>query len=151
MGPLVSVVLLAGASVRGRLSFNRVIGGLVTGMAIVVLIYGAEELVSEGRMSEAVFQKIGKVREEEKFPASAVDTIENSYRERALLFQDELADQLGWSHQRHHVLSVRRLRRLMIATQRRALLAMRRNELIGDDVMHKVEHELDLEEDRLKI
>jgi Na+/H+ antiporter len=114
-------------------------------------ISAREEMEARRRMSEAVVQKIEKVREEGKYPASAVDTIENSYRERALLFQDELADQLGWSHQRHHVLSVRRLRRLMIATQRRALLAMRRNELIGDDVMHKVEHELDLEEDRLKI
>jgi monovalent cation/hydrogen antiporter len=114
-------------------------------------ISAREEMEARQRMSEAVFQKIHKVRDEGKYPSSAVDTIENSYRERALLFQDELADQLGWSHQRHHVLSVRRLRRLMIATQRRALLAMRRNEVISDDVMHKVEHELDLEEDRLKI
>jgi hypothetical protein len=38
----------------------------------------------------------------------------------------------------------------MIAVQRRALLAMRRSGRIGDDVMHKIEHELDLEEARLK-
>jgi DNA helicase HerA-like ATPase len=48
------------------------------------------------------------------------------------------------------VLSVRRLNRVLVATQRRALLGMRRAGQIGDDVMHRIEHELDLEETRLK-
>jgi CPA1 family monovalent cation:H+ antiporter len=109
-----------------------------------------EEAEARNRISEAVFEKIDEMRREEKFPASAIDTVENSYRERALILHDDLADQLGWSSQRHHVLSVRRLRRLTIATQRRALVAMRRTGLIADDVMHKIEHELDLEEARLK-
>ena len=43
-----------------------------------------------------------------KNPPSALDVVENVYRERPLL-QDELADELGWSDRRHHVLSVRRL------------------------------------------
>jgi CPA1 family monovalent cation:H+ antiporter len=109
-----------------------------------------EEIDARNHISKAVFEKIDEIRREEKFPASAIDTVENSYRERALILHDDLADQLGWSHQRHHVLSVRRLRRLTIAAQRRALLGMRRTGLIGDDVMHKIEHELDLEEARLK-
>ncbi len=109
-----------------------------------------EETEARQRISDAAFAKLTEVRTEKKFPASALDTVENSYRERALLLHDDLAEQLGWSDQRHHVLSVRRLRRLMIAAQRRALVAMRRNGLIGDDVLHKIEHELDLEEVRLK-
>ena len=39
---------------------------------------------------------------------------------------------------------------LTIAAQRRALLSLRRAGKIGDDVVHKIEHELDLEEARLK-
>jgi len=113
-------------------------------------ISAREEADARDHISKVVFEKIDEVRREEKFPASAIDTVENSYRERALILRDELADQLGWSSQRHHVLSVRRLRRLTIATQRRALVGMRRAGLIGDDVMHKIEHELDLEEARLK-
>lgn len=109
-----------------------------------------EEIQARRHISDAVFTKITEVRREEKFPASAIDTVENSYHERALILQDDLADQLGWSSRRHHVLSVRRLHRLTIATQRRALVGMRRTGLIGDDVMHKIEHELDLEEARLK-
>jgi CPA1 family monovalent cation:H+ antiporter len=109
-----------------------------------------EESEARRHISDAVFTKINELRQEDKFPASAIDTVENSYRERALVLQDELADQLGWSSQRHHILSVRRLRRLTIATQRRALVGMRQAGRIGDDVMHKIEHELDLEEARLK-
>jgi monovalent cation/hydrogen antiporter len=113
-------------------------------------IPAGEEVVARNRISDAVFNKIVEVRQDEKFPTSAIDTVENSYREQALILQDDLADQLGWSHQRHHVLSVRRLRRLMIAVQRRALVGLRRAGVIGDDVLHKIEHELDLEEVRLK-
>jgi hypothetical protein len=39
----------------------------------------------------------------------------------------------------------------MIAVRRRALLNLRRTGKIGDDVLRKIEHELDLEEDRLGI
>ena len=109
-----------------------------------------EEAQARKHLSAAVFAKINEVRQEAKFPASAINAIEEAYRERALLIQDDLADQLGWSDQRHHALSARRLQRLAIATQRRALIGLRRDGLIGDDVMHKIERELDLEEIRLK-
>ncbi len=79
-----------------------------------------EELEARRQISRAVFTKIDELRTEEKFPSSAIDSVESTYRERALLLNDDLADQLGWSDQRHHVLSARRLRRLTIAVQRRA-------------------------------
>jgi CPA1 family monovalent cation:H+ antiporter len=108
-----------------------------------------EEIDARTHIARAVFEKIDKMRHDKKYPATAIDRVENTFREQESAFHDELADELGWSEQRHHVLSVRRLNRLMIAVQRRALLAMRRSGRIGDDVMHKIEHELDLEEDRL--
>ena len=108
-----------------------------------------EEIDARTHITRAVFDKLDKVRQEKRFPASAIDRIESVYREQESALHDDLADELGWSTQRHHLLSTRRLSRLMIAVQRRALLAMRRTGRIGDDVMHKIEHELDLEEDRL--
>ncbi len=108
-----------------------------------------EEVEARNAMSTAVFDKFTEVRREQKFPASALDVVESFYRERAMLLEDELADQLGWSPRRQHALGVRRLNRMMIAVQRRALLALRRTGKIGDDVMHKLEHQLDLEEARL--
>lgn len=110
-----------------------------------------EELEARSRMSDAVFEKIAKIREEEKFPGQVIDNVEQFYRERALSLKDDLADQLGWSDNRHYIVSLRRLRRAMIVTERRTLVGMRRAGLIGDDVMHKIEHELDLEEARLKV
>jgi monovalent cation/hydrogen antiporter len=109
-----------------------------------------EELKARNLLSTVVFEKIDEVCSEGKFPVSAVKVIQDFYQERALILQDELADQLGWSDRRHHVLSVRRLNRIMIATQRRALVAMRREGQIGDDVLHRIERELGLEEVRLK-
>jgi NhaP-type Na+/H+ or K+/H+ antiporter len=109
-----------------------------------------EEWQARKAISQAVFNKIDELRKEEKFPISALSTIEKAYSERALIFDDPLVEQIGWSDTRHHVLSVRRLSRLVIATQRRTLLHMRDSGKIGDDILHKIEHELDLEEDRLK-
>ncbi|MCE0484377.1 MAG: Na+/H+ antiporter [Methylacidiphilales bacterium] len=109
-----------------------------------------EEIEARHQISRAVLEKIDEIRREEKFPASAIDRVEQIYRDRDLSLQDELADQLGWSDSRHHLLSLRRLHRSMVATERRTLLVLRRDEIIGDDVLHKIEHELDLEEARLK-
>jgi monovalent cation/hydrogen antiporter len=109
-----------------------------------------EEAEARLMISEIVFTKLTELRQDRKFPSSALDTIEAFYRDRALSLSDELAEELGWSSRRNHVLSVRRLRRLAIAAQRRALVGMRRDGQIGDDVMHKIERELDLEEARQK-
>jgi len=109
-----------------------------------------EELEARTRMSEAVLEKIAEDRRGEKYPTLALDKVEQIYRERALSFRDDLADQLGWSDRRHHQVSMRRLHHAMISTQRHILVALRRDGLIGDDVLHKIEHELDLEEVRFK-
>jgi CPA1 family monovalent cation:H+ antiporter len=109
-----------------------------------------EEKEARNLLSTVVFEKINDVREAAKFPDSALKVVEDFYREKAMILQDELAEQLGWSDRRNHVLSVRRLNRLMIAAQRRALVSLRREGKIGDDVMHKIERELDLDEVRLK-
>ena len=54
--PLISTVLLLTAWLRGRLSFKLIARGLLTGLAIVLIVYGTEELATGGRMSQAVFQ-----------------------------------------------------------------------------------------------
>jgi hypothetical protein len=54
--PAVSVLLLLAACVTGRLRFKFVARALTAGLAIVVLVYGIEELATAGRMSQAAFQ-----------------------------------------------------------------------------------------------
>jgi len=56
MAVIVSTVLLLVAWLRGRLSFQLVARGLFTGLAIVLIVYGTEELATGGYMSRAVFQ-----------------------------------------------------------------------------------------------
>jgi CPA1 family monovalent cation:H+ antiporter len=110
-----------------------------------------EEIEARKRMAQAVFSKLIELRENEKFPITALNAVESAYRDRALILQDDsLAEELGWSDRRHHIVSLRRLRRLTVAVQRRALLDLRNSGQIGDDVMHRIEHELDLEDVQIK-
>lgn len=111
-----------------------------------------EEREARQRMAEVALKKIEAARQASHYPDDVVALVESSYRERALALQeDEIADELGWSDRRHHVLALRKLRRDLVLAQRHTLVEMRRDGEIGDDVMHKVERELDLEEARLKI
>jgi hypothetical protein len=52
----ISALILLAACLKGRLPFNFVVRGLTTGLAIVLLVYGLEELATGGRMSQAAFQ-----------------------------------------------------------------------------------------------
>ena len=54
--PAISTVFLISAWLRGRISFQLVARGLLTGLTIVLAVYGTEELATGGRMSQAVFR-----------------------------------------------------------------------------------------------
>jgi hypothetical protein len=54
--PAISTFFLMSAWLRGHLSFNLIMRALLTGLAIVLAVYGTEELVTGGRMSQAVFR-----------------------------------------------------------------------------------------------
>ena len=53
---LISTVFLLPACWRGRLSFTLVARGLLIWLAIVLVVYGIEDLVTGGRMAQAVFE-----------------------------------------------------------------------------------------------
>jgi hypothetical protein len=53
---VISTFLLISAWLRGQLSFKLVARALLTGLTIVVVFYGTEELATGGRMSQAVFR-----------------------------------------------------------------------------------------------
>ena len=110
-----------------------------------------EEASAREHMFAVTFEKIHELRQEDQFPQSALVSVENVFRERSLCLHDDEQDEMHLHSQEHaHYQGVRRLNRILVATQRRALLGMRRAGNIGDDVLHKIEHELDLEESRLK-
>ena len=56
IAPIVSTFLLFAQCLRRRLPLSMLVGGLVTGLAIGLTLYGSEELFTGGRMSQAVFE-----------------------------------------------------------------------------------------------
>jgi hypothetical protein len=60
--PALSTIFLIKESLSGRISFDLVARGLLTGLAVVLVVYGTEELASAGRMSQAVFRAASNVR-----------------------------------------------------------------------------------------
>ena len=54
--PAISALLVIKAWLRGRVSSNHVAGALLAYAAIVLFVYGTEELVTQGEMSQSVFR-----------------------------------------------------------------------------------------------
>lgn len=63
---------------------------------------------------------------------------------------DDTADALGWSDDRHRLVETRRLWRAAIAAERRELIQLRGQARVDEELLHRLEREMDLEEMRLK-
>ena len=72
------------------------------------------------------------------------------YQDRIRSLNDDLADVLGWSDQLEHLVAARRLRLDGLDAERRELIKLRREHHVDEELMHKLERELDLEETRLR-
>jgi CPA1 family monovalent cation:H+ antiporter len=99
--------------------------------------------------ADAALARIEKLADKEKFTPKAVNVVEAMYQERLHHLDDELAEALGWSPERQRSIEIRRLRRAAVEAERKQLIAMHRKHRLSKDLLHKLEHELDLEEARL--
>jgi CPA1 family monovalent cation:H+ antiporter len=106
-----------------------------------------EELEARRRIVQAVLIEIAEAREKKQFPPTVLDEVEHFYREHALIIGEQAAENPG--HHHHH--GVRHLKTSLLTTGYRMLLTLRRDGVISDEVLHKIEYELDLEEARLRI
>jgi len=106
-----------------------------------------EEKAARHQMNEAILKKIEEIREEKKYPDDVLDEMEHFYRAHSLADSDDPSAHVG---HHHHYVSRHKLQHTLIVTGRHTLLDLRHQDLIGDDILHKIEHELDLEEARLK-
>ena len=73
VAPLVSLCLLLGAWVRGRLGLAPILRCLSIASAVVVLYYGTEEWITGGRMSQSVFvaaRNVGQVHPADWYAAA---------------------------------------------------------------------------------
>jgi NhaP-type Na+/H+ or K+/H+ antiporter len=148
---------------RGHLTqfiaFSVILGTLVfQGLTLPVFIrfFGLnddgsarrEEDEARHRMVETILEKITEARLGETYPEAVLAEVEHFYREHSIAEHD---DQPGHGDRHHHFTSLRQLQHTMILTGRHTLIALRYDNVIGDDVLRKIEHELDLEEARLRI
>jgi Na+/H+ antiporter len=146
---------------RGHLvqfiAFSVILGTLVfQGLTLPVLIRllglsddgsaRREEGEARRRIVQAVLEQIAEARRSEKYPEPVLHEVEHFYREHTLAEFDDEQDE-----HHHHFTSLRRLQHAMIVTGRQTLTRLRYDGVIGDDVLRKIEHELDLEEARLQI
>jgi len=147
---------------RGHLvqfiAFSVILGTLVfQGLTLPILIRFLgladdgiavrEEKTARHLMNQAILKKIEEERTEKKYPEDVLDEMEHFYRAHHLEESDESTDHAG---HRHHYVSRHKLQHTLIVTGRHTLLRLRHDGQIGDDILHKIEHELDLEEARLK-
>jgi hypothetical protein len=72
-GPVTSTCLLLAACRRGRVAFGQIQRSLLFASALVLALYGIEELASSGRMSQAVF--IAAMKAARTHPAEWLNTV----------------------------------------------------------------------------
>lgn len=99
--------------------------------------------------SRAALARLKAIIVEERFTPDAVGAVESMYQDRLNHLGDDLADTLGWSPNHQRSIESRRLRRAAVEAERRHLIAMHRENKLSKELLHKLEHELDLEEARL--
>jgi CPA1 family monovalent cation:H+ antiporter len=102
------------------------------------------------KLAHAAMAHLKSVAELHPRDEKALHQVTADYQERIENLNDELAEVLGWSDHREHWIAARRLRLEGLEAERRELIKLRRQHQVNEELMHQIEHELDLEEARLR-
>ncbi|MFI5180466.1 MAG: Na+/H+ antiporter [Thermoanaerobaculia bacterium] len=104
-----------------------------------------EERLARKALAEAGLARIDALTEEHVIPAHQIHPVRQELVDRLRqLVREEPEERIPRSTPER----IRWLRRESVAAQREKLLLLRQEEAIGDDVVHRLQHELDLEEMR---
>jgi monovalent cation/hydrogen antiporter len=112
----------------------------------------AERETSKARIkaAEAALVRLDELVEEEWVRDDTAERLRGAYRFRRDRFASRFdADSDGEIEARS--LDYQRLRRELLEAERSAIVALRRDGIINDDVMHRLERDLDLEDARLDV
>lgn len=110
-----------------------------------------EETEARLRAAEAALTRLEELEDEGWVSAEAAANMHDLYEYRRLRFAARGAEEPGAYDYEKHSLTVQRLRRELLTAERAALLRLRSEGRISDEVRRRVERELDLEEVRLEI
>jgi CPA1 family monovalent cation:H+ antiporter len=105
-----------------------------------------EERLARLALAEAALDHLDEAMEERNLQAHQVHGVRQEYAQRVRSLKG-----LEGEGPAHTPLELsKELRRTAVAAQRRQLLKLRDEEVIGDDVLHRLQHELDLEDVRMR-
>lgn len=106
-----------------------------------------EELLARERAAAAALQRLDQVGGVESSAAAHVERLREHYRQRRRRFATEAS--VDAAHAPDAGETFRRLRHEALTAERLALIALRNEGTISDEVLHRLEQELDLEALRL--
>ena len=107
-----------------------------------------EELTARHATAVAVLERLATIAAERSAPPELVERVRLNYDDRVRHLVARLIDDLPPSDVPAYD-TARRLHRELLQVERRALVLLRDQNMIGDEVMRKVELDLDLEEFKL--
>jgi NhaP-type Na+/H+ and K+/H+ antiporter len=109
-----------------------------------------EEMIARLAAAEAALQRLEELTAEDWTLEDTVERVRGMYEYRLRRFSAQ-RDGDGTEAIEDRSLAYQRLVQELIAAQRRALVRLRKEGAINDEVMRRVQRELDLEESRLEI
>jgi len=112
---------------------------------------GEQERRARLKIAHAALARLNKLAEERSVNESALGRVINHYEDRIRHLNDSLAEILGWSPDREEFVAVRQLWREAFHAERQELIGLRRTAQLDEELMHQIEHEIDLEETKLGI
>src|SRR5262249_34474149 len=102
------------------------------------------------KLAQSALDHLAKMAERSEKHESALEHVAAVYRERIAHLRDDMAELLGWSEHREHLIATRRFRLECLGAERGELITLRRERRIDEELMRRIEYELDLEEARLR-
>jgi len=108
-----------------------------------------EEAKARIRAAEAALERLEELVEEDWVREDTAERMRGAYRFRINRFSEPYKGGDGSVEQRSQ--DYQRLRRELLEAERRAVVALRNERRISDDVMRRVESDLDLEDSRLDV
>ena len=111
---------------------------------------GAQEEESRARIraAEAALERLEELSPESWVRDDTAERLRGLYRFRIDRFSEQLSED-GAGGVEHQSTKFRKLRRELLEAERHAVVAMRNTGEISDEVMRRIEHDLDLEDSRL--
>lgn len=102
------------------------------------------------KVLHAALAHLNKLGGEPGHHEASLQRVTRIYEQRVQHHNDQLANELGWSSDRERWVHTRRLLLEALTAERRELIKLHREDRVDDDVLRRIEREMDLEETRLR-